>query len=233
VASHSRKIRRAGIVALVAFAPGVFAETAPTPSTPRAPDDWVTLTLVTDDSHVALYVQGTHKIGVGDETVDSWSFVCQEPCGIRIDPRRVYRVMGESLIPSVQFNLAPGSGHVSLQVHPKKPVSTPAVVTLATAGAIATLGGVLFLLLDLAEHGAANALSGSSSSAQASVTSDADTYGEVGAGMLAGGVALGTATLVYLATAGRTELAPAASKPVATSGSDAPRVRLIPMGFSF
>jgi hypothetical protein len=196
-----------------------------------ATGDWVSLTLVTDDHHVALYVKEPRKVGVGDQVADSWSFVCQEPCGVRVDPRRSYRVMGESLIPSVEFNLAPGSGSVALRVHAKQPPSSAAAVVLGTTGAVAALGGVLFLLLDLAEHGAASAVR--PVSAQAKVDGTADTYGDVGAGMLVGGVVLGSAALIYVLSAGKTVLAPADSTPAKNHAGTSDGVHLIPFGFSF
>jgi hypothetical protein len=192
--------------------------------------DWVELTLVTDDPHVALYAKEPRKVAVGDNVVDGWSFVCQKPCGLRVDPRRAYRVMGESLTPSVEFNLAPGSGRVALDVHPRHPPLPAVTGVLATAGAVSALGGVLMLLLDLAEHGAADALGGSSPSAKDKLDKRADTYGDIGAGMLVGGALLGGAAIVYLLTAGKTELAPAAST---TKKARADGNRPLRLGFSF
>jgi hypothetical protein len=151
---------------------------------------------------------------------------------LRLDPRRSYRVMGESLVPSAEFNLAPGSGRVDLAVRARQPPSAAVAGVLGTTGAVAALGGVLFLLLDLAEHGAGNALS-SSSTAQASVDGQAATYGDVGAGMLVGGALLGGAALIYVLTGGKTELAPARAPSEGKHTAEDNRVRLIPFGFAF
>jgi hypothetical protein len=193
----------------------------------------VALTLVTTDPHVALYAKEPRKLTVGDDVADSWGFVCQEPCGQRIDPRRTYRVMGESLVSSVEFNLAPGSGQVALDVHPRGPASPAVTAILATSGAVTALGGALMLLLDLAEHAAANAVGSSSATSKSNLDQSADTYGDVGAVMLVSGVVLGGAALVYVLTAGRTELAPAGAKPVKPHAEGNGRIHPIPFGFSF
>jgi hypothetical protein len=88
------------------------------------------------------------------------------------------------------------------------------------------------LLLDLAEHGAADALGSSSTSAKTKLDGKADTYGDIGAGLLVGGVVLGTSALIYVLAAGRTELAPAGStSEKAHAQSD--HVRWVPFGFAF
>jgi hypothetical protein len=218
----------------LALAPAPALALAPAPalapaSAPGA--DWVTLTLSSDDPGAAVYAKGPNKVGVGDVVTDSWSFVCLAPCGVRVDPRRPYRVMGESLIPSIEFNLAPGSGSVALDVHTRHPPSPAVTATLATLGGVSGLGGALMLLLDLAEHGAASAL-GSEPSSKKKLDGRADTYGDVGAGMLVGGVVLGTAAIIYLATGGKTELTPASPSKAAGGGGGGLRP-IIPFGFAF
>jgi hypothetical protein len=205
---------------------------APEPRLSISDGDWVALTLVGDDPHLALYAKEPRKVTVKDDVGDSWSFVCLAPCGQRVDPRRTYRVLGESLVPSVEFNLAPGSGRVALRVHARHPNSTAVTAVLASTGGVAALGGVLLLLLDLAEHGAADALGSASASAKKKLDGSADTYGDVGGGLLVGGVVLGGAALAYLLTAGKTELSPA----TAADQTHAVRnegVHAIPFGFSF
>jgi hypothetical protein len=218
------------VASLVTLALGRSAGAQQSPPAPTA--DWVTITLVSDDPHAALYAKEPRKTTIGDTVADSWSFVCLAPCGQRADPQHAYRVMGESLVPSIEFNLAPGSGSVALRVHGRQPASPAVTGTLAVAGGISGLGGVLMLLLDLAEHGAADSL-GSGTSAKTKLDGKADTYGDVGAGMLVGGVVLGTSALVYLLTAGRTELAPVGATTEKAHAESEHGVRLIPFGIAF
>jgi hypothetical protein len=210
------------------------AQTQPTPRPPPPlPTDWVELTLVSDDPHVALYSKEPRKVTVGDTVADAWSFVCAKPCKQLVDPRKKYRVMGESLVPSIEFDLAPGSGRVALDVHPRHPTLPAVTAVLATVGAVGGLGGLLMLLLDLAEHGAADALGGSEPSAKTKLDNKADTYGDIGAGMLVGGVVVGGAALVYVLTEGKTQLAPASATTKSTHATSGDGIHFIPFGFSF
>jgi hypothetical protein len=191
--------------------------------------DWVAVTLAADEPHVGLYAKEPRQLGVGDAVVDGWSFVCAAPCGDRVDPSRKYRVMGESIVPSIEFNVAPGSGSIALDVHARRPRSSAVTATLAVSGTVSGVGGVLLLLVDVVEHGAAGALGSGSASAKNKLDGTADTFGDVGAGMLVGGVVLGTAALLYFATGGKTDLAPSGE----TTRKSNAQVRLIPFGISF
>ena len=209
--------------------PPTRAPAPPPAPAPAVAADWVAVTLQSDDPHAALYAREPRKIGAGDEVVDAWSFVCLAPCGDRVDPRKGYRVMGESLVPSIDFDVTPGSGSIALAVHAHHPRSPGVTAGLGITGGVSALGGVLLLLLDLAEHGAASAL-GEVPKEKRQLNHTASTYGDVGAGLLAGGAVFGGIALVYAVTGGKTELAPAGATTQRTAGSG---LRLIPMGFAF
>jgi hypothetical protein len=227
----------AALAALV-FAPRASAEPAPPvksapAAAPAVGADWVAVTLSSDDPRAALYAKEPRKVGIGDEVADSWSFVCLAPCGDRVDPQKAYRVMGEALVPSIEFNVAPGSGSIAVLVRARHPASRAVTTTLAIAGTGSAIGGVLLLLVDLVEHGAGSAIASGSASAKKKLLSGADTYGDVGAGLLLGGVALGGAALVYLATVGKTELAPAGATTERAHAGNGDGIRFFPLGFSF
>jgi hypothetical protein len=195
--------------------------------------DWVAVTLAADDPHVALYAKEPRKVALGDAVVDGWTFVCFAPCGDLVDPHRAYRVMGESILPSVEFNVAPGSVSIAVDVHTRRPRSPTVTTTLAAAGTVSGVGGILLLLVDLVEHGAASALGASSVKAKHQLEGSADTFGDAGAGMLVGGILLGGAALVYIATAGKTVLAPSGTTTRSAQAGSGDGVHLIPFGFTF
>jgi hypothetical protein len=188
---------------------------------------------VTDDKRVAVYAKDPHKVALGDEVVDGWTFVCLAPCEERVDPRRAYRVMGEGLVPSVEFNLAPGSGHVAIQVRPEHPASSGVTAALLSVGGVAALGGVLMLLADVEEHAAASSI--------VTLGGDADTlsqqgsaFGVVGGVLLGVGAGFATIALIYnLATGGKTQLAPARTAALGGAPARSEAVRMIPLGFAF
>jgi len=214
----------------------VVKPTAKPPSSPPSPvvgADWVAVTLAADDPHVALYAKEPRKVAVGDAVVDGWTFVCFAPCGDLVDPHRAYRVMGESILPSLEFNVAPGSVSIAVDVHTRRPRSPTVTTTLAVSGTVSGVGGILLLLVDLVEHGAASALGASAGKAKHQLEGSADTFGDAGAGMLVGGIVLGSAALVYIATAGKTELAPSGTTTRNAQAGSGGGVHLIPFGFTF
>jgi len=209
---------------------------APSPVAPPLPPapsptkvDWVVVTLSSDDPRAGVYAKDK-KVGIGNEVVDGWSFVCQAPCGEPVDPHRTYRVMGESILPSIEFHVAPGAGQIALDVHSRHPPASGVTAAFATTAGVGVLGGVLLLVVDLAEHGAANAIGSVAPGSKKQVLHTANTFGDIGLGLLAGGVVFGTVTLVYAFSGGHTDLVPSGSTTKHTSGSG---IRPIPGGFAF
>jgi hypothetical protein len=198
-------------------------------------DDWVEISLVTDAPGVMLYAKDPRKVTIGNEVADSWIWTCNAPCDERVDPRRTYRVMGDGIIPSIEFHLAPHAGRVALQVSPARQSSRTIAGVLAALGATSALAGVLSLLVDVAERGAAGAVPSGSMDAQAKLLSSATSYENIGIGFLVVGAAMEVGSLVFLLTS-KTGLAPAASHP---SGAAPPRgnqtggIRFIPGGVAF
>ena len=135
-------------------------------------------------------------------------------------------------VPRVNDNVgvAPGSGSIGVHVHARHPASPAVTATFAVTGGVSAVGGILLLLLDLAEHGAAGAL-GAVPHEKKQLIGTADTLGDVGAGMLAGGVVFAGIALVYVATTGKTELTPAGTTTARPHAGDGPR--LIPSGLAF
>ena len=124
--------------------------TTPTPTPPPTASsgaDWVALTLVTDDKRAALYAKLPGQLAlVGSEPSDAWEIVCSAPCGKKVDPRRMYRVIGEGLEPSNDFNLAPGAGALTLAVDPHLRSTRTVGAVLGYAGlASMAFGGVLII----------------------------------------------------------------------------------------
>jgi hypothetical protein len=227
-------------------APPAAAAPAPTPPPPPAPppkasappkgepsSDWVDVGLVTDAPGVGLYAREPRKVVLGGDVADTWELVCEAPCDQRVDPRRTYRVMGDKIVPSIDFNLAPGSGHVSLRVVPAARQSPVGGQVLAVTAGVSGFAGILLLLLDVAEHEAAEAVGSNSPNARSELQGRANTYQDIGLGFLAGGVVLGVSALFVLHT-GTTELTPVTSS-TSASRSETKRAsfRLIPGGFAF
>src|SRR6202034_3851587 len=127
--------------------PATAPAASPTPDSGAAQPDWVTVTLRTDDLRASLYVKEPGRlVVVGSEPSEAWTFVCKAPCGQRVDPRKVYRVMGERLQPSKEFDLAPGSGAVSLDVEPHlRSTRTVGTVVAYTGLASIAMGAVVLL----------------------------------------------------------------------------------------
>lgn len=198
---------------------------------PEIAADWVEITIVTDEPHLGLYAREPRKVTVGDDMGDSWSFVCDAPCGVRVDPRRTYRVMGEGIVPSIHFNLAPGAGHVALQVHPSRPGTHTFGAVLAVTGVVAALGGTLMFLVDMLLNSVANGISSESATGQSQLSGSASTYGNIGIGFLAAGGVLVATSLIFLLS-GETGLTPADGPRPKTSSSTA-GIHPIPLGFAF
>jgi hypothetical protein len=137
-------------------------------------------------------------------------------------------VLGDGLLPSVDFNLAPGSGHVALRVSPTARSSHTVAAGLAITGAVSASAAVLLFFLDLASRGTANALGGDAPSTQAQLINQATTYEDIGLGLVGGGVALALSGLVVVLTS-KTDLAPATTAAAASR----PSLRLSPGGFAF
>ena len=194
--------------------------------------DWVEITIVTDEPHLSLYAREPRKVTVGDDMGDSWSFVCDAPCGIRIDPRRTYRVMGEGIVPSIHFNLAPGAGRVALQVHPSRPGTRTFGAVLAVTGVVAALGGTLMFVVDMLLNSVANGIASESTTAQGELSGSASTYGNIGIGFLAAGGVLAATSLIFLLS-GETGLTPAESQRPKTTANSGSGIRPIPFGFAF
>jgi hypothetical protein len=205
----------------------------PEPAKPATDADGVEISLVTDEPGVALYSKETRKVTVGNHVAESWTLACTAPCNERVDPRLTYRVMGDDIIPSVEFHLAPGAPPVTLRVTPARPNHGAVGEVLAVSAGVTGLASVLLLLLDIAEHEAADAVGSGSADAQAKLQGRANTYGNIGVGFLGAGVVLGV-TAFFLLQSGTTDLAPIAP---ASAGSQARRepsgIRLVPGGFAF
>jgi hypothetical protein len=197
----------------------------------------VEISLVTDDSRVGLYAKETRKITVQDEVVDSWEFICKAPCNLRVEPNRVYRVMGDGILPSKDFNLAPGSGRVTLRVSPSSHGARVASGVIASVGSVLVASSALVLLFEVAARSAGDAVAAGDTAgnstygaaAQSQFDSTADTLEIVGITLLAVGVVSWISALaVYLSS--NTGLDPVGPSQHA-SGSSGPR--LIPGGFAF
>jgi hypothetical protein len=202
----------------------------PETSTPAGGTDWVEIGLVTDEPGVALYSKETRKVTLGDQVADSWALACAAPCNERVDPRLTYRVMGDDILPSIDFHLSPGSAPVILRVTPARHNHGALGEILALSGGVTGLAGVLLLLLDIAEHEAANAVGSGSPDAQTKLQGRANAYGEIGVGFVGAGVVLGVSAFFVLQS-GTTDLAPIAAGSQARHAP--PGIRLIPGGFAF
>ncbi len=223
----------ASLVVIALAAPAAAQQQPPlAPATPDVPPDWVEIGLVTDQPGIALYGKETRKVTLDDRVADSWAFACKAPCNERVDPRLTYRVMGDDIVPSIEFHLAPGSSPVTLRVHPAKRGSNSTLGgVFAVLGASSAFAGVLLLILDAAEHEAADAAGSASPDTRNQLQGRADTFGDIGIGLLAAGALIGTGA-VFLLQSGKTDLVPVtdAERAHAAAGS---RIRLIPGGFSF
>jgi hypothetical protein len=217
----------------MAFVSSVRAQAQPDATHgPGVGSDWVEITLVTDEPHLGLYAREPGKVTLGDEVGDSWAFVCAAPCGVRVDPRFTYRVMGDKIVPSIHFNLAPGAGHVALEVHPTRPGSHTVGAVLAVTGAVLAFGGVLMLLADAVESSVANGLGGESGAAESELSASAKTYGNIGIGLVAAGAVLGATSLIFLLS-GKTNLTPTDVSSPKTTAHRVEGLHAIPFGFAF
>jgi hypothetical protein len=140
--------------------------------------------------------------------------------------------MGDAIVPSIHFNLAPGSGHVALQVHPTRTGTHTIGAVLAGTGAFAAFAGVLLLVVDVVLHSVANGIGSESAVAQSQLNGSADTYGNIGIGLVAGGAVLGATSLLFL-LAGKTDLTPADGARPRTAQGGAAGIQAIPFGFAF
>jgi hypothetical protein len=211
--------------------PGESHERATTPAAPSpAPEiaapqpDWVTVTLRTDDLRASLYVEEPGRlVVVGSEPSEAWAFVCKAPCGRKVDPRKVYRVMGDKLEPSKEFDLAPGSGAVSLDVDPHLR-STRTVGTVVAYTGLASLAmGAVVLLAGVIEADAVDSVQGALPTAN--FQTSAGTYEEIGVTMMVTGVVMEIAAAAIFMTR-TTGLKPSAS-------ASATGLRPIPWGVAF
>ena len=206
--------------------PAPSATTTPSITTPGA--DWVDITLLSDDPRAALFRKEAAKRAVGDEVGNAWVWVCDAPCNAKVDPRLTFRVMGEGLEPSTEFNLAPGSGHVTLQVHTASRSGHTAGIGFAVVGATAALAGGFIILLAVGQRGAADALSSASTDAASKLQDRADTYQTIGLVLLGAGAALGVGALLLLLPR-QTSLEPSAAPEQKQSAGP----HLVPGGFTF
>jgi hypothetical protein len=219
-------------LAVSALASSARAESPPNAEVNRPGADWVEIALVTDEPHVSLYAKEPRKVVVDDEVGDSWAFVCDAPCGLRVDPRHAYRVMGDTLVPSIEFNLAPGAGRVALRVHPAHTGTHAIGTVLAASGALVAFAGVLFFLVDAVEHAAGDALGSQSATAQSDLYGSASMYGNIGIGLVATGAVLGATSLIFLLS-GKTGLTPTDMPRPKAAADRTDGVRVIPLGFAF
>jgi hypothetical protein len=203
------------------------------PAISPASTDAVEISLVTDDHRVGLYAKETRKITVHDEVADSWEFICKAPCDTHVDPHRIYRVMGDGIIPSDDFNLAAGSGKVSLRVSPAYHGTRVAAAAVASVGSVLLLSSGLLFLFDATASSAATALGTTSegASAQSQLQSTANVYEIMGISFLATGV-VACVTALLLTVTNRTGLEPVGpSRHASRTSPSGPR--LIPGGFTF
>jgi hypothetical protein len=203
------------------------------PAMSAAPPDAVEISLVTDDRRLGLYAKETRKITLHDEVADSWEFVCKAPCDTRVDPHRIYRVMGDGIVPSDDFNLAPGSGKVTLRVNPASHGTRVAVAAVASIGSVLLLSSGVLFLFEATANSAATALGTTSegASAQSQLQSTASVYEIMGISFLAIGVVACVTALVLTFTS-HTGLEPVGpSQHARRTSSSGPR--LIPGGFTF
>jgi hypothetical protein len=214
-----------------AGSPSIPKTTSPAMS--AASQDAVEISLVTEDRRVGLYAKETRKITLHDEVADSWEFVCKAPCDARVDPHRIYRVMGDGIVPSDDFNLAPGSGKVTLHVSPASHGTRVASAAVASVGSVLLLSSGVLFLFDATASSAATALGTSSegASAQSQLQSTANVYEIMGISFLATGL-VACVTALILTFTSHTVLEPVGpSKHARMSPPSGPR--LIPGGFTF
>jgi hypothetical protein len=203
------------------------------PAVSAASLEAVEISLVTDDRRVALYAKETRKVTVHDEVADSWEFVCKAPCNTRVDSHRIYRVMGDGIVPSDDFNLAAGSGKVTLRVSPASHGTRVAGAAVASIGSVLLLSSGVLFLFDVTASSAATALGATSegASAQSQLQSTANVYEIMGFSFLATGlVACVTALLLTLTS--HTGLEPVGPSQHARLASPS-GPRLIPGGLTF
>lgn len=223
--------------ATAASVPSPAAAKPVEPITPAASPGAVRISLITDDSRVGLYAKETRKITLHDEVADSWEFVCKAPCDQRVEPNRIYRVMGDGIIPSKDFNLAPGSGRVTLQVSPASHGARVAGGIIGGVGTAFVASSVLLLLFEVAARSAANAFVASSygamygGAAQTQLESTADIFEILGITFAAVGVA-SWITALAISLSSNTGLDPVGSTHHAST-SPPSGLRLIPGGFAF
>ncbi len=208
------------------------ASAAPGASAAAPAADWVEITLLADDPRAELYAKEPgRKALVGSETAAVWTWVCAAPCNQRVDPHRTYEVMGDGLEPSKEFQLAAGSGHVTLEVRTSSRGGRTAGWVLAGSAVALGIAGGFMMLLELVQRGAGDAIGGVSADAQQQLSDHADTYETIGLVMLGAGVALG-ATALFVLSSRQTGLEPAAPAG-GTASAARGGIRLIPGGFAF
>ena len=217
----------AAVLAAATLTRSAAAQSSPE-VTPAPGADWVQLTLAADDPKASVYAREPRRVTVGDEVAESWTLVCPAPCNQRLDPRLTYRVLGEGIVPSVEFNLAPGSGRVALAAQATHRSTRSAGAGLAITAAAVAGASLLLLLLDFVERGAADAVAASSPDAQSQLVARATTYEDLGLGLAAGAAVLGATSLFFLLT-GKTQLTPIAPD----APSRAATLRLSPAGLAF
>jgi hypothetical protein len=212
---------------------------APEAKNEAAGEDWVEISLVASEPGLMLYAKDPRKITMGDQVADAWVWRCNAPCNERVDPRFTYRVMGEGILPSIEFHVAPNAGRVALQVSPAKQSSRTIAGALTVLGATSALAGVLSILVDVAERGAAGAVPAEMSGAKSSLYNSATSYENIGIGFITAGLVMEAGALVVLLTS-KTNLTPIAAHtgwaPMPARGNASAEksgVRLIPGGFAF
>jgi hypothetical protein len=228
-------------------APAIAATSPSPPSTPKpvlsvapaAVPGAVELSLVTDDPRIGLYAKETRRLVLHDDVGESWEFICKAPCDARVDPHRIYRVMGDGVIPSKDFNLAPGSGKVALRVSPASHGTRVAASVIAGLGAAFIASSAVVLLFEVSARSAADAfgmigtsdVTMSAAAAQSQLESTADTFEIVAVTFLAVGL-VACVTALALALSSNTGLDPVGPSARARTGRPL-GPRLIPGGFAF
>lgn len=115
---------------------------APAPSPVPTPAPEVVLSSDARDAALERRVGTLSPLGpaiaeTGLLGVAQWERVCVAPCGVRVDPRYVYRVSGEGLVPTGGFSFPRGDGRVDVDA---KLGSSPWRVGGAVAAGMGVLG---------------------------------------------------------------------------------------------
>lgn len=132
--------------------PAPLPAPAPSASTDApAPSSAPVVELTADDGRATIERRAATTsptvplLETGVISMGHWEHACVAPCQARLDPRYVYRVAGDGLVPTDSFALPRGQDHVRVEAKMGSSVGRVFGVLATAGGALAIAGGGLAL----------------------------------------------------------------------------------------